>query len=232
VASDTRTRDEERARQVLRDKGLRREVGRDRLGYSESVTSGGYLYLVARRWAPGGRTCTFGLLNPCALPAGEDSRDEIDPAIARCADHARYWGCNSLMIWSLFAMRAGSFEELRSSADPVGPRNDEFIATACKPGWLVVAAWGDGGTLHGRGEQVTQLLVGRGVNLHCLEFTSAGHPAQPAQSAALRSRLYREATGPAAPRASATVQGPDAGKRSVQARLAEGPVAGGREAGA
>ncbi len=232
MASDTHTRDDERARQVLRDKGLRREVGRDRLGYSEKVISGGYLYLVARRWAPGGRTCTFGLLNPSALPAGEDGRGEIDPAIACCADYARDWGCNSLMIWSLFAMRAGSPDELRSSADPVGPCNDAFITAVSKPGWLVVAAWGDGGTLHGRGEQVTRILAGRGVDLHCLELTPAGQPTQPSQLPALRPRLYRQATGMAAPHASATVPGPDAGRQTRQSRLAEGPVVGGREAGA
>lgn len=155
---------------------LIREEHADLIGHSEAVFSPdrAYRYLLIRRWALGGPTMTMIMLNPSTADAHAD-----DPTIRRCVSLARREGCAALEVVNLFALRSPYPKALLASADPVGPRNDEFIAGHCLPGRLVVAAWGARGDLMGRDALVTASLAARGVDLHCLGLTHGGKPRHP-----------------------------------------------------
>ncbi len=173
---DTLTRDEHRMQHVCDELGVVRETERDLFGHSEAIFSPGreYRYLLNRRWAVGGTTATFVMLNPSTASASAD-----DPTIRRCVGYARRWGHNALNVVNLHAYRATDPRELRQVADPVGLLNDKFIRGVCKPGWLTVAAWGVHGRLNNRGAEVTAMLTDAGVELTCLEVTAGGYPKHP-----------------------------------------------------
>jgi hypothetical protein len=171
---------------------LDREVNEDLLGRSEALynVARTHRYLLIRRWATGGRTAVFVMLNPSTATASED-----DNTVRRCTGYARREGCNALVVVNLFALRATKPAELYFHPDPVGPRNDEFIDLQATPVLdrpgdgitprlvaaprLVVAAWGTHGRLQNRGPAVAARLVAAGADLRCLGRTVAGEPIHP-----------------------------------------------------
>jgi hypothetical protein len=160
---------------------LHREETRDLLGHSEAVFSPdeAYRYLLIRRWASGGRTATFLMLNPSTADAAQD-----DPTIRRCIAYARRERCNALTVVNLFGLRATDPMKVRVHDEPVGDSNDQFIDEHCLPGQLVVAAWGANGQIRGRDLIVTSRLRAAGVALVCLGTTVSGQPRHPLRLAA------------------------------------------------
>jgi hypothetical protein len=134
---------------------------------------GQYRYLLTRECAAG-PGIIFIMLNPSTADAMAD-----DPTIRRCIRFAVRENAGRLVVVNLFALRATDPRELARHADPVGPRNDEFIRMHCLPGVQVVAAWGNGGSLHGRDAEVTAMLSAAGASLTCLGVTGAGQPKHP-----------------------------------------------------
>lgn len=132
-----------------------------------------YRYLLTRRWGVG-PTAVFVMLNPSTADAERD-----DPTLTRCVSFARREGCAALAVVNLFALRSPDPRVLARHRDPVGPRNDTYIAAACAAAPLVVAAWGTGGRLHGRAAQVTAMLARAGVRLWCVGTTKDGSPRHP-----------------------------------------------------
>jgi hypothetical protein len=132
-----------------------------------------YRYLLTRRWGDPRSWMTFIMLNPSTADAFKS-----DPTISRCVAFAKREGCGGLDVLNLFAWRSADPRALRECGDPVGPDNDLFI-TGHAQGSLVVAAWGAGGTLRGRGREVGQRLAAAGVPLLCLGVTKDGHPKHP-----------------------------------------------------
>ena len=114
------------------------------------------------------------LLNPSTADAFKS-----DPTCTRCVRFARREGCSALTIVNLFSYRATDPGELIGHPDPVGPRNNEFIFHHCRPGHLVVAAWGADAAAVERGREVGRCLAVAGVSLSCLGTTAAGHPRHP-----------------------------------------------------
>jgi len=163
---------------------LVRETVPGLFGDDEAVFSadGTYRYLLTRRWAEGGTTCTFAMLNPSKATAAV-----TDPTVTRCIGFARREGASALAVVNLHALRATDPAELAKHPDPTGPCNDAFILEHCQPGQLVIAAWGSHGILRGRGLQVAVMLDGHGVDLKCFGVTKAGMPLHP---------LYQRADAP------------------------------------
>jgi hypothetical protein len=129
-------------------------------------------YLLARSWPPQLPTLTWVMLNPSTADAFAD-----DPTIRRCVAFARRDGYGGIKVVNLFALRAAHPADLRVSPDPVGAANDRILAAhACG---TVVAAWGAGGALNGRGAEVAASLVSASVALVCLGVTKDGHPKHP-----------------------------------------------------
>jgi hypothetical protein len=133
--------------------------------------SGRYRYSLKRRWAPGGESVAFVLLNPSTADAERD-----DPTIRRCMGFARDWGYASLEVVNLFAWRATHPESLRLCPEPVGPQNDACLLAAARRAARTVLAWGVHGALYGRDHDVCALLAQEALRLDCLGTTRGGHP--------------------------------------------------------
>jgi len=136
-----------------------------------------YRYLLTRIWDPTVPPAVFVMLNPSTAGADKD-----DPTVRRLAGpngFARKWGRGGVIVVNLFALCSTNPERLRTHPDPVGPRNALFVREAVKQGDLVVAAWGAGGVLGGRGAEMARALTAAGVRLKALRLTSTGQPGHP-----------------------------------------------------
>ena len=131
---------------------------------------GHYRYWLRRQWSPALPQCTFIGLNPSTADAQLD-----DPTLRRCIGFAKQWGYGSLLLVNLFAWRATDPRDLLSAPDPIGPQTNRWLRRAMRESDLVVAAWGNGGTLANRAHIVAKRLK----PLHCLGITSLGMPRHP-----------------------------------------------------
>ena len=93
--------------------------------------------------------------------------------------YAAAWGCGSLGIVNLFALRSVDPDALREAADPVGDECDAWIGAHCENADLVVAAWGVHERYLGRDRKVVALLRDMGKPLACLGLTRRGAPRHP-----------------------------------------------------
>jgi hypothetical protein len=133
-----------------------------------------YRFRLSRTWAPDAPVVTFVMLNPSTADA-----HRLDPTVRRCVGFARSRGFGGLEVVNLFAYRATDPSELFHCREPVGPGNDRAVLDAATGSGLVVAAWGNGGGHRGRGQEVAELLAGRGVATCALGRTARGHPRHP-----------------------------------------------------
>jgi len=109
-------------------------------------------------------------LNPSTADEYED-----DPTVRRCLGYAERWHFGGLVMLNAFALRSTDPKALRQHSDPVGPQNDAALAQVCGGASLIVAAWGNGGLLRGRGEE----LIARIPAMRCFGLTSQGQPRHP-----------------------------------------------------
>lgn len=131
---------------------------------------GRYRYALRRIWTVDLPAVMFIGLNPSTATAATD-----DPTLRRCIRFAQAWGFGSLVMTNLFAMRSTDPAALSRAVDPIGPRNNWWLAFHRGRADAVVAAWGAHGTLHSRGEEV----IRRFRDLHCLGLTRNGQPRHP-----------------------------------------------------
>lgn len=155
-----------------------------------------YRYQLTRIWDPAVTPATFIMLNPSTADAFTE-----DATVRRCVGFARQWGCGGVVVLNLFALRSTDPRALYRHDDPVGPDNGEVIGgyltriTRADPPTPaiygpVVAAWGHHGTHLNRAQQVARMVAERGIQLHALAVTKAGHPGHP---------LYLPKTSPLVP---------------------------------
>ena len=109
-------------------------------------------------------------LNPSTADENND-----DPTIRRCISYANDWGYGGLCMTNLFAYRATDPSVMFNADDPIGGKNDVWIARLGKQAGIIVAAWGNGGRYLGRSTQVRSMLP----KLHCLKLNKSGEPAHP-----------------------------------------------------
>jgi hypothetical protein len=129
-----------------------------------------FRYVLWRIWDRTKPLVTFIGLNPST--ADEEADDQT---IKKCVGFVKRWGYGGLYMVNLFAFRATRPRELLKSSDPVGPNNDEWIEKILKKADLVVGAWGNHGSLLGRG----QYFVKNIPNFHYLKINKSGHSAHP-----------------------------------------------------
>lgn len=124
--------------------------------------------------APGGTESLLGvvMLNPSTA----DER-ELDPTLRRCQSFARLWGLDGFVIANLFALRSTDPRKLYGHDDPVGALNDQAILRVVERCKITLAGWGNHGKLHGRADQVRELLGDRPV--WCLKKNKDGSPQHP-----------------------------------------------------
>jgi hypothetical protein len=135
---------------------------------------GRYRYALSRVWSTGGRFCLFVMLNPSTADA-----EKNDPTIRRCIGYAKSWGFDGLDVANLFALRSTEPVALYDVDDPIGPANDEWIARLAARASRIVCAWGNHGSLMGRGDAVVAALVATGAKPLCLGLNGTGSPVHP-----------------------------------------------------
>jgi hypothetical protein len=133
-----------------------------------------YRYDLWRFWAEPFEIVNFIMLNPSTATA-----TQTDPTIRQCIGFAKRWGFGGLIVTNLYGYRATDPLELWRAADPIGPRNDEFLMHWAGSANLVVAAWGNQGAVNNRGGAVLKQLRNAGIKLHRLKLTRAGEPVHP-----------------------------------------------------
>lgn len=156
-------------------------AGRDVRRDAHVSTDGAYRYSLHREWRAHDlfterpRWVTFIMLNPSTADATVD-----DPTIRRCVGFARALGATGLAVVNLYAYRATKPEDLWKADDPVGPDNDDtlatFLAMAQHHDFPVIAACGT----HAHPGRVEQLLAMPGAGrLSALGVTKGGAPRHP-----------------------------------------------------
>lgn len=129
-----------------------------------------YRYSLSRSWNSGSGNVVFIGLNPSTADHKQD-----DPTIRRCVGFAKDWGYSSMNIVNLFAYRATQPEDMKSAADPIGPKNDYWLRKILKSADLAIACWGNHGSFLSRDK-----VIFRGFSeLHCIMQNKSLHPAHP-----------------------------------------------------
>lgn len=128
-------------------------------------------YFLSRTWSSAGLTVAFIGLNPSTADSQND-----DPTIRRCVSFAKQWGGSSLWMVNLFAYRATKPSDMITAADPVGSENDVWLDAAITNADIVVAAWGNHGHFHNRGQIVRTKYL---EYLKALRVTKSGMPSHP-----------------------------------------------------
>lgn len=139
-----------------------------------------YRYLLSRSAGhdPYCAQVIFVMFNPSTADAMKD-----DHTVRKCCGFARAWALKKLTVINLFAERATDPKTL--SADPVGPYNDEVIASvfyeAAERNSVVVAAWGS--IAHPQRAERVRKVVGMAglakISLSCLKLSNDGQPYHP-----------------------------------------------------
>lgn len=134
-----------------------------------------YRYRLERAWAAlnASGSVTWVMLNPSTADATDD-----DATIRKCIGFATRWGCASITVVNLFALRSRDPKALRLHPDPVGPANDAYIEAAIEESALTIAAWGGSFPAWSlpRVQRVGRMLSGRA---HHIGLTNAGQPKHP-----------------------------------------------------
>jgi hypothetical protein len=157
--------------------------GKVRLALADDVQSwaefGGknneYRYALKRVWNDALGSVLFVMMNPSTADPYVD-----DPTVAKCQRYARSWGFGTLWVGNTFAYRATNQKQLMLVADPVGPRNDEWLLKMAEQAGMIVLAYGKPHKqLCQRGKDVATLLRGAGHKLHALKLCKDGTPSHP-----------------------------------------------------
>lgn len=133
-----------------------------------------YRYLLTRIWDPSVPPAVFIMLNPSTASADQD-----DPTVRRIVGFAKAWGKGGVLVVNLFALCSTDPKALRHHPDPLGRYNAMFVMRSVVMSDLVVAAWGAGGVLAGRGEEMARALRIASVPVKALRLTSTGQPGHP-----------------------------------------------------
>jgi hypothetical protein len=131
---------------------------------------GQYRYCLQRRWSHDQGSVLFIGLNPSTADHRHD-----DATIRRCVRFARDWGYAAMEIVNLFAYRATYPTDLKQSPEPIGSRNDRWIARTMSRCDLAIACWGNDGDFLQRGAAIRSKYAG----LSCLRVNGTGQPAHP-----------------------------------------------------
>lgn len=132
---------------------------------------GDYRYLLSRAWARGSGFVAFIGLNPSTAEAEYD-----DPTVRKCCHWAREWGFGGMYMLNLYAYRATDPAMMRAAADPIGPKNDGWIARTVRTSVIAVCAWGSS-VKEERWRPIAESVPPD--KRYCLGRTKYGHPKHP-----------------------------------------------------
>lgn len=134
-------------------------------------------YRLEIRWSDA-PALVFFMLNP-------STADEVknDPTVERCERRARREGYGAVIILNLFAFRATEPDDMKATADPIGPANDEWILKTLRAvkrdGGTLICAWGTHGGHNGRDVDALAIIFASGIRAKALRLTKHGYPGHP-----------------------------------------------------
>lgn len=99
-----------------------------------------------------------------------------DPTIKQVMAFSMIWGFDAAEVVNLFAWRATDPRELRKAADPIGPKNDGWIADTVNGCELLICAWGAHPMARARAAQILPHIQ---TPMMCLGTTKTGMPWHP-----------------------------------------------------
>ena len=156
------------------------------------IIEGEYRYRL--RWQLSGTAgkpgaCLFLMLNPST--SNSEKRESRHVTRENCKAFAKRRGYGMVLACNLYAYPCRKPRGLAGVADPVGPRNDDYIRKAVRHADMVVCAWGGSGRgplgekFTERVREVVAILEeeGAGGKLYALgcSLTERGHPRHPLQ---------------------------------------------------
>ena len=128
-------------------------------------------YTLERVWDERLPVVVFVLLNPSTADENND-----DPTNRRGINYAMKWGFGGVTFVNLFAFRTPYPKEMKSSYDPIGPDNNDWLLKEAA-NRMVVFAWGTHGTYLDRDKEVIKLFQEKIPSPpRCMGLTKHGHP--------------------------------------------------------
>lgn len=136
----------------------------------------GYRWVLERSWLDGDGLVCFVMLNPSTA---DDFRD--DATVRRIVRFAQRDGFGGLVVVNLYARRATQPSDLFAVGLElaIGFVNDGVILAQASRADRVVAAWGNHGRRHGRGDAIRAMLEENGVALYHFGVTAQHQPVHP-----------------------------------------------------
>lgn len=135
-----------------------------------------YRYLLTREWSDVGKHVLWVMLNPSEANSALD-----DATVRRIVVFSNDWGYGGISVANLFAYRTNSPAAMAAAhskgVDIIGPSNDGWIEEAAEDASLIVCAWGKGGALLRRSEQVLKML--ERFELSAMLLNNDGSPSHP-----------------------------------------------------
>lgn len=121
--------------------------------------------------------CSFRFVQFIGLNPSTADETNDDPTIRRCIQFCKDWGFDGYCMTNIFAYRATDPGVMKLQADPIGPKNDDWLVAMSFKADLIICAWGTHGGYRQRGAQVKGLLRAlHGRTLHHLGLTKEGYP--------------------------------------------------------
>lgn len=132
-----------------------------------------YRYILKRQWGGNDNNfINFILLNPSTADETKDDR-----TITACIKIAQNLGYDGLYVTNLFAFRATKPTDLKTSTEPIGELNNQYLKDYAKKSKIIILGWGNHGGFLDRDQEVINLLSKEAPQ--CLEITKLGSPKHP-----------------------------------------------------
>ncbi len=128
-------------------------------------------YTLKRVWDDSKPIVLFILLNPSTADEVHD-----DPTNRRGIGYAMDWDFGGVTFCNLFAVRTPDPKMMKRAKDPIGPKNDYWIAKQAKVSKQIVLAWGANGDFMDRDLDVRIVLRKVKRLVWCMGCTRQGHP--------------------------------------------------------
>jgi len=133
-----------------------------------------YRYRLTRWWYDGGPILCF-----CLLNASNANENRNDPTVHRCIGFGHYWGYSGIIIVNLNGLVSMDPTKLFTDPDPVGPENNDHLASAALSSEKIVAGWGNNGArMPHRVDEVLEILT-KYKDVYCFSQTKIGQPRHP-----------------------------------------------------
>ena len=126
-----------------------------------------FRYALSRVWDSAAQKVLFIGLNPSRADEKND-----DPTIRRCVGFAKDWGFGGFTIVNLFAYCSHDSKDLYKVDNPVGPENDQMLASHIAENEKIVLIWGNNGHYLDRSQKVLELIE----HPLCLKMNKNGAP--------------------------------------------------------